>query len=131
MGLQLQDTLYNYYYVILRNKLNGDTKSRVFEDKTPIALEGEKQEYVKILFNLYKHLYGAFDKTIYILDSNAVQGKMSPNWLMTGVTTFGLGFQLLIISVMLVLGLKEYIMHFFLVYTMMIFVIIGIRKFFY
>jgi uncharacterized membrane protein YphA (DoxX/SURF4 family) len=56
---------------------------------------------------------------------------MYPKWLMTCVSTFGLGFQLLIISVMLVLGLKEYIMHFFLVYTMMIFVFIGIRKSFY
>jgi hypothetical protein len=131
LGLQLQGTLYNYYYVILRNKLNGDNTSRVFEDKTPIALEGEKQEHVKILFNLYKLLYGAFDITIYILDRTAVQGKMYPKWLMTCVSTFGLGFQLLIISVMLVLGLKEYIMHFFLVYTMMIFVFIGIRKSFY
>ena len=30
IGLQLQGTLYNYYYVILRNKFDGDTTSRVF-----------------------------------------------------------------------------------------------------
>ncbi|HSQ45851.1 MAG TPA: CDP-alcohol phosphatidyltransferase family protein, partial [Lutibacter sp.] len=40
VGIQLQGTLYNYYYVILRNKFNGDTTSRVFEDKTPTALKG-------------------------------------------------------------------------------------------
>lgn len=131
IGLQLQGTLYNYYYVILRNKFDGDTTSRVFENKTPKALDGEKQKHVNILFALYKLFYGVFDKTIYILDRNADKGKVWPNWLMTGVSTFGLGFQLLIIGVMLVLGLKAYILPFFLVYTFMIFVFIGIRKFFY
>lgn len=131
VGLQLQGTLYNYYYVILRNKFNGDTTSRVFEDRAPIALMGEKQEHVNILFGLYKLLYGAFDKTIYILDSNAYKGKNLPNWLMTCVSTFGLGFQLLIIALMLVLGLKESILPFFLAYTIMVFVFIGIRKYFY
>ncbi len=131
LGMQLQGTLYNYYYVILRNKFGGDTTSRVFEYKTPIALEGEKQKHVNILFALYKTLYGAFDKTIYVLDSNADEGKILPNWLMTSVSTFGLGFQLLIISVLLVAGLKSIILPFFLGYTVMIFVFIGIRKVFY
>ena len=131
LGLQLQGTLYNFYYVILRNKYNGDTTSRVFENKTPIAFQGEKQKHVNILFGLFKLFYGAFDKTIYILDSNADKGKVLPNWLMTCVSTLGLGFQILIISVMLVLGLKAFILPFFLIYTIMIFVFIGIRKLFY
>ena len=130
LGLQLQGTLYNYYYVILRNKFDGDTTSRVFENKTPKALKGETQKQVNILFGIYKLLYGAFDKTIYALDKNADKGKVLPNWLMTCISTFGLGFQLLIIAVLLVLGLKAVILHFFLVYTVMVFVFIGIRKFF-
>jgi len=48
LGIQLQGTLYNYYYVILRNNLNGDTTSRVFERDTPLALEGEKQKNVNL-----------------------------------------------------------------------------------
>lgn len=131
LGLQLQGTLYNYYYVILRNKVDGDTTSRVFEDKTPTALKGETQKHVNILFALYKTLYGAFDKTIYALDGNADKGDVIPNWLMTSVSTFGLGFQLLIIALLLVLGLKAVILPFFLGYTIMVFVFIGIRKFFY
>ena len=130
-GLQLQGTLYNYYYVILRNKFNGDTTSRVFENETPTALKGETQKNVNFLFGLYKLFYGVFDKTIYALDSNADKGEIFPNWLMTSISTFGLGFQLLIIAAMLVLGLKVFILPFFLVYTVMIFVFIGIRKFFY
>lgn len=131
LGLQLQGTLYNYYYVILRNKFDGDTTSRVFEYETPIALVGEEQKHVNILFGLYKLLYGLFDKTIYALDSNANKGKILPNSLMTSVSTFGLGFQLLIIAAMLVIGLKAFILPFFVAYTLMVFVFIGIRKFFF
>jgi phosphatidylglycerophosphate synthase len=131
LGLQLQGTLYNYYYVILRNKFDGDTTSRVFENNTPIALAGEKQKHVNILFALYKLFYGVFDKTIYALDRNAIKGKVLPKWLMTSVSTFGLGFQLLIIAAMLVVGLKDIILYFFLIYTVMVFIFIGIRRFFY
>ncbi len=127
-GIQLQGTLYNYYYVILRNNVNGDTTSRIFENETPIALKGEKQKNVNILFGIYKALYGVFDKIIYTLDSNASKGKQFPNFLMTALSTFGLGFQLLIISLMLVSGYKEYIVSFFLWYSLMIIVFIGIRK---
>lgn len=131
LGLELQGTLYNYYYVILRNKFNGDTTSRVFEYETPIALKGEKQQHVNLLFGLYKILYGVFDKTIYTLDSNANEGKVLPVWLMTCISTFGLGFQLLVMAMMLVLGLKAFILPFFFVYTIMVFIFIGIRKYFY
>lgn len=131
LGLQLQGTLYNYYYVILRNKFDGDTTSRVFENETPIALNGELQKHVTFLFGLYKMLYGVFDKTIYALDSNAEKGDVLPKWLMTAVSTFGLGFQLLIISILLIMGLKAIILPFFLAYTVMVFVFIGIRKSFY
>jgi hypothetical protein len=128
VGIQLQGTLYNYYYVIMRNHLNGDTTSRIFENETPTALEGETQKNVTILFGVYKALYGVFDRTIYALDGDASTGKRLPNIVMTALSTFGLGFQLLIISVMLVLGYKEYIVYFFLWYSMMIFVFIGIRR---
>ena len=128
LGIQLQGTLYNYYYVILRNKLNGDTTSRIFEYNSPIALKGEKQENVNILFGIYKALYGLFDKLIYRLDSNAPNSKQFPNILMTALSTFGLGFQLLIISFMLVIGYIDYIVYFFIWYTLMIFVFISIRK---
>ncbi len=128
IGIQLQGTLYNYYYVILRNKFNGDTTSRVFEDVTPIAMKGEKQKNVNILFKLYKILYGGFDKAIYLLDKKAIESSKFPNWLMTAISTFGLGFQLLIIAVMLILGWKEFIIPFFIGYSAMIIVFIGIRK---
>ena len=130
-GIQLQGTLYNYYYVILRNRFDGDTTSRIFEDSTPIALPGEKQKNVNILYFIYKAFYGLFDEIIYALDRNAPEGKPFPNWLMSLVSTFGLGFQLLIISVLLILGLKVLIIPFFIGYSALIFVFILIRKVFY
>lgn len=128
IGLQLQGTLYNYYYVILRNHYEGDTTSRVIEKGVPTALAGEKQKHVTLLYTMYTICYGAFDKIIYLLDPKASSHTNFPKPLMTAVSTFGLGFQLLLISVFLVLGLELYIIPFFIVYTVMIPVFIRIRK---
>jgi len=127
--MQLQGTLYNYYYVILRNKFaGGDKTSKIFEYKSPKALPGEKQKSVDILFKIYAIFYGGFDKIIHALDSDAYRVKTFPNWFMTLVSLYGLGFQLLLIAVMLPLGFIEYIIPFFICYSFLIFVLIGIRK---
>ena len=127
--IQLQGTLYNYYYVILRNKsIGGDTTSKIFEYKTPRALPGESQQSVNILFNIYTLVYGGFDKIIHTLDSDAYRVKTFPNWFMTLVSMYGLGFQLLIIAVLLPLGQIEWIVPFFIGYSILIFILIGIRK---
>lgn len=127
--IQLQGTLYNYYYVILRNKsVGGDTTSKVFEYKTPKALPGETQKSVDVLFKIYTVVYGSFDKMIHALDNDAYKVKTFPNWFMTVLSIYGLGFQLLIIAVMLPLGWIEFIVPFFIVFSILIFVLILIRK---
>jgi phosphatidylglycerophosphate synthase len=129
IGVQLQGTLYNYYYVILRNKsVGGDTTSKIFEYKTPKALPGESQKLVTILFGIYTLVYGLFDKVIHFLDSNAYKIKTFPNWFMTLVSLYGLGFQLLIIAILLTFGCIEFIVPFFILYSVFILVLIGIRK---
>ena len=129
IGLQLQGTLYNYYYVILRNKSVGaDTTSKVFEYKSPRAMAGETQKTVDILFWVYSFVYGIFDKTIHFLDKDAYKVKTFPNWFMTFVSIYGLGFQLLIMAIMLPMNLIDYIIPFFIGFTAFIFVLIGIRK---
>lgn len=128
IGLQLQGTLYNYYYVILRNQHEGDTTSRVIEKGVPQALPGEKQGPVTILYHIYIACYGVFDAIIYKLDPQAKDHHNYPKPLMTAVSTFGLGFQLLLISLLLVAGLKAYIIPFFIGYSLLIFIFIGIRK---
>ena len=130
--IQLQGTLYNYYYVILRNKsVGGDSTSKIFEYKSPKALAGENQKSVDILFLIYTIVYGVFDKIIHTIDSDAYKVKTFPNWFMTSVSVYGLGFQLLIIAIMLSTDLIEFIIPFFIVYSLFIFVLIGIRKAFF
>ena len=129
IGIQLQGTLYNYYYVILRNKsVGGDATSKIFEYKTPRALPGETQQAVNILFGIYTIVYGFFDKIIHFLDAEAYKVKTFPNWFMTLLSLYGLGFQLLIIAFMFPFGWIELIAPFFIIYSMLIFVLIGIRK---
>ena len=131
IGIQLQGTLYNYYYVILRNKsVGGDATSKIFEYKSPRALPGESQKSVDILFTIYTIVYGIFDKIIHFLDQEAYKVKTFPNWFMTFVSMYGLGFQLLLIAIMLPMNWIEYIVPFFIIYTLFIFVMIGIRKIF-
>ena len=127
-GIQLQGTLYNYYYVILRNKSNGDTTSRIFEVEAPKAFPGEKQSTVNRLYHLYNGLYIAFDKTIYYLDRQAIHSEYFPKLFMTLLSSFGLGFQLLIMGVMLAIGWSEFIIPFFILYSILIFVFIALRK---
>jgi phosphatidylserine synthase len=127
--LQLQGTLYNYYYVILRHRSEGgDTTSKIFEMKSPVAFPIEKQETVNILFWIYMVLYAPFDKTVYFLDNDAYKVKAFPNWFMMLISSFGLGFQLLIMAFMLSFGFINYIIPFFIFYSVLIIVFIGIRK---
>ncbi len=129
ISIQLQGTLYNYYYVILRTKsVGGDATSKIFEYKTPKALPGESQKSVNVLFVIYTIVYGAFDKIIHFLDQDAYKIKTFPNWFMTLLSLYGLGFQLLIIAFMLPFGWIDFIVPFFIFYTLFIIVIIGIRK---
>lgn len=127
--MQLQGTLYNYYYVILRNKsVGGDRTSKIFEYKIPEALPGESKKAVAMLFGIYMVLYGTFDKIIYLLDHDARKVKIFPNWFMTFLSVYGLGFQLMIIALMLPLGWMNYIVPFFIAYTVLIIPLILIRK---
>ncbi len=129
IGIQLQGTLYNYYYVILRNKsVGGDKTSKIFEYKTPKALLGETQKLVNIFFGIYIVVYGTFDKIIHMLDSEAYKVNTFPNWIMTLVSIYGLGFQLLVISIMLSLGWIDYIATLLIISTFLIFILVAIRK---
>lgn len=128
-SVQLQGTLYNFYYVILRNQsLGGDTTSKIFENKKPDALPGESQKLVNVLFTCYIILYGLFDKIIQKLDTTAFKSTNFPGWFMSCLSLYGLGFQLLIIAVMLSLSLVNFIVPFFIAYNVFLIALILIRK---
>lgn len=127
--VQLQGTLYNYYYVILRNiTIGGDSTSKVFEQKSPTAFAGEDQKTVNIMFFIFNILYGFFDRFIQMLDANAHRSKNYPNWFMSLVSVYGLGFQLLIVAVLLALDKIGFIIPFFIGYSVFLPIIILLRK---
>ena len=127
-GIQLQGTVYNYYYVILRNSVEGDSTSRIFEDSAPKALKGESQHMVNIFYKIYDILYISFDKIMYYMDKNAKDSPPFPKWFMTLVSMYGLGFQLLIMALMLVFKLQAYVIPFFISYSALLVVFVGLRK---
>lgn len=127
-AMQLQGTLYNYWYVILRKKFDGEQTSRIFEVKVPTGYPGENQKIVTALFYSYLALYGIFDRIIYKLDSKAPEDPPVQPWLMTLASISGLGLQLLIIGVFLNLGWIQYIIPFFIGYSISIPTLIVLRK---
>ena len=128
-GIQLQGTVYNYYYVILRNSVQGDSTSRIFEDSAPKALNGESQHMVNIFYKIYDVLYISFDKIMYFMDKDAKDSPPFPKWFMTILSLYGLGFQLLIMALMLSFNLESYVIPFFIVYSVFLVVFVGLRKF--
>ena len=102
-SIQLQGTLYNYYYVILRNRISGgDNTSKVFEYRVPKALPGESQTSVNVMYYSYKICYSLFDRVVHALDPQAYQEALPQRWLMTLVSIYGLGFQLLLLGLALI-----------------------------
>ena len=128
LGIQLQGTLYNFYYVILRNSVEGDTTSRVIENTKPKAFKGESQSRVNLFYKIYNILYICFDKSMYYMDKDARFSKPFPKWFMTLISLYGLGFQLLLMSLMLIFNLQNFVIPFFIGYSVLIIIFICIRK---
>lgn len=129
--IELQGTLYNYYYVIVRNGcVGGDKTSQIFEYKTPKAFPGESQKWVDILFKIYIIFYGGFDRIIHFMDREACTVNEFPKWYMSIISLYGLGFHLLIIAIMLPLGWTEFVFPFFIIFSVLIPFLVVIRRVF-
>ena len=129
IAMELQGSLYNYYYIIKRSKLSGSDKtSRIEETSSPIAFKGEDQKMVNRMYFIFNLMYAPFDKTIIYCDKTAQLRNSFPNWFMSLTSIYGLGFQLLIISFMLAFRINELIIPFFIAYSAAGVVMIGIRK---
>lgn len=127
--IQTQGTLYNYYYVILRHRSDGgDTTSKIFETNPPKAFPIENQNTVNILFRIFQVLYLPFDWIVYRFDPKAFKIKKFPNWFMTMISMYGLGFQLMLMAVMLAMGLVSFIIPFFIGFTSLTMVFVLIRR---
>lgn len=130
LGIEFQCSIYNYYYVILRRRLNNEEASRVIEYRKPVAYQYESQKTVNVLHAIFLSLYIIFDVFVVLLDKKAVSVREFPKWFMSLLSLLGLGFQLLIICLFLCIGLPEMILPFFAWYSIFGLFVILIRKLF-
>ena len=130
IGLQFQCAICNYYYVIQRNRINGDATSRIVEFKRPQAFAYESQSLVNQLHTIFMLLYSPFDFIVLHMDKKAVRIKEFPKWFLSLSSSLLLGFQFAIITIMLILDLSPYILPFFALYSLWGIVIILVRKVF-
>ena len=131
IAFQLQGSVYNYYYLIKRYQAGGDRTSRIFEKEEPKPYPRDNPQLLKLLHKIYLIIYGWQDSLIHKLDSKAITTKELPNWFLTLVSIFGLGFQLLIIAAMVFHRKHEMVISFFLVpYSVLALATIFIRKIF-
>lgn len=127
-GIEFQCSIYNYYYVILRRRLNNEETSRILEFRKPISYHYESQKVASVLHAIFLCLYVAFDALVLQLDRPALFVKQFPKWYMSLLSFLGLGFQLLIICGLLCFGLTEMILPFFAWYSIFGLFVILIRK---
>ncbi len=118
-SFQLQGTIFNYFYVIKRHQASGDKTSRISEVASPIPYPQENPRVLFMLHKLYLIFYGWQD---WIIDTmfkgNKITNSRSrpiPNWIMSLISIFGLGFQLLIIAILLCANSLELTFPIFLI----------------
>ncbi len=127
-SLEFQGSVYNYYYLNQRRSLGGDTTSRVNEFEQPQPFPYESPRIVAILHRVYLLCYGAFDRLILAMEGDDTISEPLPNWFMTSVSTMGLGFQLLLITLALVFPLEALVLPFLALFGGFGLAIISIRK---
>ncbi len=131
ISYQLQGSIFNYYYLIKRYQVNGDKTSRIFEKEEPKPFKRDNVFLLKILHKIYLFSYAWQDYLVHKLDRNAINTKELPNWFLTFVSIFGLGFQLLIIAVFITLNIHQNTFWFFLLpYNILAISVIYVRKIF-
>jgi len=126
--MQTQGTLYNYYHVIFRHGTDGEITSQIFENTVPKAYPEENQAMVNFLYKCFRLLYRFFDEWVYALDPHASKASNSPKWFMFLISFYGLGFQLLLMAFLMVMGWIEFIIPFFIAYSILMPFIIGTRR---
>ena len=128
---QIQGSIFNYYYLIKRYQVNGDKTSRIFEIEEPKPFPKDNITLLKIFHKIYLLVYAWQDYLVYNLDRGAITTGELPGWFLSIVSLLGLGFQLLIIAIFVLLDIHRYKLIFFIFpYSILAFSVIMIRKVF-
>ena len=135
ISFQLQGTIFNYFYVIKRHQAGGDITSRISEAKCPTPYPQENPRILSLMHKIYILLYGwqdwIIDKLFNWDRSNRSRVRHVPNWMMSLISIFGLGFQLLILSILLSTNSLALTVPIFLIIynAIALFVLFGISLF--
>lgn len=128
----LQGSIYNYYYVLKRHKAGGDKTSQINERKIEAIYPYDNPFWFKIFHKLYIWIYSWQDDLIHKLDRQAENLSHISNSFMTIVSFLGLGTQLMIIAILILLGYEKFIFDFFLFYFSLFGIIVTLlRKLFW
>jgi hypothetical protein len=107
-----QGTTFNYYYVLYRHLIGGDTTSRV-EESEGEPLPWDDPAVLRVLHGAYRLIYGWQDRWMAGIDGWITRDPESASYtdkrLLTLTTTMGLGFQLLVFAVLSWVGHPEWI----------------------
>lgn len=125
-----QGSVYNYYYVIKRHDSGGDLTSVVNQKKRPEPFPGDNLLVLKILHCSYLILYWWQDRLAYYLDPGAVHhGDKLTGGFLTAVSVLGLGFQLLMICLLMWGQVMNQVFFYFTVVAMAYaLILVGYRR---
>ncbi|MGI9331317.1 MAG: CDP-alcohol phosphatidyltransferase family protein [Gammaproteobacteria bacterium] len=125
-----QVSVCNYYYVIKRHAAAGDCTSEIDQRELPKPFPPDNPSAMKFLHRAYLVLYWWQDRLVYHLDPAATQGGagLTPAF-MTAVSPLAMGFQLLLIGVLITLNQAQWILFIFTVpATLYALAAIGYRR---
>jgi len=123
-----QGTVVHYYEIVKRNISHGDKTSRIDESKMPKPYPWDNPISLAIVYNLYILIYGWQEKLLRFLDPKA--STYLPNQFLSAMSFLGLGWQLLMISIFLLIDRPIWAIYYFIVpSTIYMIIIIGFRRF--
>lgn len=127
-----QASVYNYYYVIKRHACAGDCTSEIDQRAAPEPYPWDNKAALKFLHLSYLVFYWWQDRLAYLLDPAAVEhGERLTSRFMTALSTLAMGFQLLVMCLLLWTGLSGAVLFFFTVPAMLYtLALISYRRFF-
>ncbi len=115
-----QGSVYNYYYVIKRHADEGDTTSEVDQWERPEPCPGDNPRMLLFLHWMYRLIYYWQDRLAQLMDPKAQrEPNRCPDLFLTAISMLGLGFQLLVICVLILAGWAKAVFYYFTVVAML------------
>ena len=132
VAASFQGSVYNYYYVVKRHDTGGDITSEVDQRNAPKPSPGDNPLVLKLLHTSYLVLYWWQDRLAYRLDPEAIHhGEKLTAGFLTAISVLGLGFQLLMVCLLMWSQNIDQVFFYFTIVAMTYsLALVGYRRFF-